>query len=92
MDSSQTRDETLFAWSDGGIALLVERSGDCWIIARSWLHGDSMTDVRRWRFACKRRLVGQMRRLVGERTADPVTADEIAASLAEWVAGPVRAG
>jgi hypothetical protein len=88
MSTTLTRTDELFAWSDGRIVLLVERNEDCWIIARSWLQGDRMTDVRRWRFDCERRLVGQMRRLVGERFS--AGADDTAAALADWLTAPVR--
>ena len=90
MNATLTRTDELFAWSDGRIALLVERNGDSWVIARSWLNGDRMTDVRRWRFECERRLIGQMRRLVRERIEDGHAAEVAAASLAEWLTAPVR--
>jgi hypothetical protein len=90
MNATLTRTDELLAWSDGRIALLVERNGDSWVIARSWLNGDRMTDVRRWRFECERRLIGQMRRLVRERVDDGNTADTAAASLADWLTAPVR--
>ena len=91
MNATLTRTDELFAWSDGGIALLVERNDDSWVIARSWLSGDRMTDVRRWRFACERRLIGQMRRLVRERIDNGNAAEVAAGSLADWLAAPVRA-
>lgn len=91
MNATLTRTDELLAWSDGRIVLLVERDDDCWVIARSWLQGDRMTDVRRWRFACERRLVGQMRRLVRERMETGTAAEDAADSLANWLVAPVRA-
>jgi hypothetical protein len=91
MNATLTRTEELLAWTDGRVVLLVEREDDAWVIARSWKQADRLTDVRRWRFACERCLIGQMRRLVRERIAGDEACNHAALSLAVWLEAPVHA-
>lgn len=91
MTATLSRNEELFAWSDGRIVLLVARDHDAWVISRGWRQADRLTDVRRWRFGCERRLVGQMRRLVRERVEGDHACDSAAAALSDWLTVPVAA-
>jgi len=77
--------DDLFAWSGGGIALLVERTGAGGTVARGWLAGDRLTDVRRWHFSEARPLGGQVRRLVAEASGDHVEAARVGAAARDWV-------
>jgi hypothetical protein len=75
----------LFRWSNGRVVLFVERDGAGWVVARGWQEGDSLVDVRRWRFDDARRVVGQIRRLVRDATADPALADAEAERVQSWL-------
>jgi hypothetical protein len=87
MSATQTRHNELFTWSHGRVVLFVDRSDDAWTVARAWRLGDRLIDVRRWRFDCERRLIGQMRRLVREATQEYPTGDVVAARVADWITG-----
>jgi hypothetical protein len=86
MNRIHDSDNSLFCWSNGLVLLLVDRSEDAWVIARGWHEGDGLVDVRRWRFACERRLIGQMRRLVHEATQRPSDGDDVASQFTAWLA------
>lgn len=75
---------SLFAWSGGGIVLLGERSEGRWVVARGWLQGDRLTDVRRWSFAAPGPFAGQIRRLVAEATGDAVASAAARAGALAW--------
>lgn len=75
----------LFRWSNGRVVLFVERDGAAWVVARGWQEGDSLSDIRRWRFDDPRRAIGQIRRLVREATGDIALADAEAERLRAWL-------
>jgi hypothetical protein len=79
-------DGELFGWTDGRIAIFVDRDASAWVIARGWLDSDRLTDVRRWRFDTERRVLGQLARLVHEATGEHRAAAEAAGRLADWLA------
>lgn len=91
MTATTSRTDDLFAWSDGLIVLFVERDDGHWVIARGWRQADRLTDVRRWRFVDAERLLGQLRRLIRERTDHDETSAIAVNALAEWIAVPARA-
>ncbi len=62
--------EALFLWRGAGVILFGERQGDRWILARGWLHGDRLQDVRRWSFSQPIPFTGQVRRLILEACGD----------------------
>jgi len=66
--------DILFAWSGGQIVLFAEQTGDRWIVARGWRHGDRLEHIRRWSFADPIRFAGQIRRLVRDAIDDPAEA------------------
>lgn len=74
----------LFAWSGGQIVLFAEQSGDHWIVARGWRHGDRLEHVRRWSFADPARFAGQIRRLVREATDDAAQASGLYHDALTW--------
>lgn len=63
-------ENALFLWRGSGIVLIGERDDERWVLARGWLHGDSLEHVRRWSFAQPILFSGQVRRLVMESSGD----------------------
>ncbi len=74
----------LFMWRAGCILLLGEREDEHFILARSWLHGDCLAHVRRWRFAAPVPFSGQVRRLVMEACGDPALARDQGLRARDW--------
>jgi hypothetical protein len=74
----------LFAWKGSGIALLCERAGENWVVARGWTFEDSLTDVRRWTFPTYNRFVIQIGRLVREATGEETDATEAQLAVRDW--------
>lgn len=81
---SGTRPHALFTWRGDEVVLFAEHAGDRWVVARGWLHGDRLVDVRRWTFSSPRDLMGQVRRLAREATGNTSLAAEAAASALAW--------
>ena len=78
--------EAIFTWRGGGVVLIAERSDSAWVVARGWLHGDQLTDIRRWSFSSSQLLAGQIRRLVREATRNHLDADAAVAEIVAWAA------
>ena len=81
---------TLFAWRGDEIVLFGERNGDAWILARGWVFGDRLVDVRRWTFGTPASLAGQVRRLAREATGNQTIAAAAAAAALDWALGVGR--
>jgi hypothetical protein len=75
---------TIYAWRGDEIVLFAERNDGAWILARGWLFGDRLTDVRRWTFGTAEALVGQVRRLARDATGNQTLAAEAAAAARDW--------
>jgi hypothetical protein len=60
----------LFMWRGAGIVLIGERENERWVLARGWLHGDRLENIRRWSFAQPIPFSGQVRRLIMDACGD----------------------
>ena len=81
----------LFAWRGDEVVLFAEQAEGRWIVARGWLHGDRLVDVRRWFFPTPGALAGQIRRLAREATGNQTLAAGVAAAALAW-AEPLARG
>ena len=74
----------VFRWRGGRIVLLGHYDDGRWTLARGWLAGDALTDVRRWNFAAPRAFAGQVRRLVLEATDESAGSRDAFATALAW--------
>lgn len=77
-------DRGLYQWRNNLVVIVVGPDGDGWFVSRSWLRGDRMEHLRRWRFDNQRQAIGQLRRLVRDASADIATGDAAAEELRRW--------
>jgi hypothetical protein len=76
----------LFLWRGAGIVLLGHFDGERWIVARGWLHSDSLGHIRRWSFPSASACCGQIRRLIQEATGNDREAATAGSSARTWAA------
>jgi hypothetical protein len=74
----------LFTWRGAEIVLFGIREADRFILARGWLQGDRLTDIRRWSFSDPVRFSGQVRRLVAETSVAPCEATAAGIGARAW--------
>ena len=77
-------ENSLFLWRGNGIVLIGEHVDERWVLARGWLHGDSLEHVRRWSFAQPIPFSGQVRRLVMEASDDFTSAQDEGQRALTW--------
>jgi hypothetical protein len=76
--------DVLYGWRGAEIVLLGEYRDERWTVARGWIAGDALTNIRRWTFAAPSAFAGQVRRLVLEATNDSAVAREAGSDALRW--------